>query len=116
MTRAEKFLFMTRSPGFSPTGKTSYIKEAIQYTQAVNSEYVVPTSCLDIEYEKSPTPKYSSDEVITLNFSLLRDLFECGYKFKLSNVFGFRGPLDIRMDMGNPYIVCLILSTKTGSL
>ena len=100
MTRAEKFLFMTRSPGLSPTGKTTYNKEAIQFTHAVNSEYVVPTTCLDIAYEKSDIPKYSSDEVITLNFSLLKDLFECGYKFKLSNVFGLHQPLDIRMGYG----------------
>ena len=100
MTRAEKFLFMTRSPGLSPTGKTTYNKEAIQFTHAVNSEYVVPTPCLDISYEKSDVPKYSSDEVITLNFSLLKDLFECGYKFKLSNVFGLHQPLDIRMGYG----------------
>jgi len=100
MTRAEKYLFMTRSPGTSKTGLTSFTKEAIQFTQTVNSEYVVPSTCLEIKYDKSPIPKYSTDEVITLNFSLLRDLFECGYKFKLSNVFGFRGPLDIRMGYG----------------
>jgi DNA helicase II / ATP-dependent DNA helicase PcrA len=100
MTRAEKFLFMTRSPGVSPTGKTTYNKEAIQLTHAMNSEYVVPTQCLDIPYDKSLIAKYSNDEVITLNFSLLKDLFECGYKFKLSNVFGLHQPLDIRMGYG----------------
>lgn len=100
MTRAEKFLFMTRSPGLSPTGKTTYNKEAIQLTHAMNSEYIVPTQCLDISYEKSAIAKYSNDDVITLNFSLLKDLFECGYKFKLSNVFGLHQPLDIRMGYG----------------
>src|SRR5690606_26810515 len=85
-TRAEKFLFLTRSPGLSPTGKTTYSKEALQFTHALHSEYVVPNTCTDIDYEKSVINKYSSDEVITLNFSLLKDLFECEYKFKVSNV------------------------------
>jgi len=100
MTRAEKFLFMTRSPGFSDSGKTAYLTEAKQYIQATHSEYVTPATCLDINYDKSPIAKYSNDEVITLNFSLLKDLFECGYKFKLSNVFGLYQPLNIRMGYG----------------
>lgn len=99
-TRAEKFLFMTRSPGLSSTGKTTYNKEALQFTHALHSEYVVPSTCTDINYEKSEKNKYSNDEIITLNFSLLKDLFECEHKFKVSNVFGIYDPLDIRMGYG----------------
>ena len=100
MTRSEKYLFMTRSPGVSSSGLRRYNTEAIQFTQALNSEYIVHDKCLDIEYEKSSFEKHSADEIITLNFSLLKDLFECGYKFKLSNIFGFKAPLDIRMGYG----------------
>jgi len=100
MTRAEKYLFMTRSPGVSDTGKTIWDKEAVQFTQSLHSEYVTPSLCTDITYEKSSIAKYSNDDIITLNFSLLKDLFECGYKFKLSNVFGLYQPLDIRMGYG----------------
>ena len=38
--------------------------------------------------------------IITLNFSLLKDLFDCPYKFKMTNVFGFCSPLNIRMGYG----------------
>ena len=44
--------------------------------------------------------KFSVDEIITLNFSLLKDLFDCPYKFKMTNVFGFCSPLNIRMGYG----------------
>ena len=52
------------------------------------------------EYEKTDEKKFSVDEIITLNFSLLKDLFDCPYKFKMTNVFGFCSPLNIRMGYG----------------
>ena len=35
-----------------------------------------------------------------MNFSLLKDLFDCPFKFKILNVFGFCSPLNIRMGYG----------------
>lgn len=100
ITRAEKYLFMTRSPGFSPTKKTRYDKEAPQFTHAMHSEFVIPSENMNITYDKSNVNKYSKDEIITLNFSLLKDLYECEHKFKETNVFGFHEPLNIRMGYG----------------
>ena len=100
MTRSEKFLFLTRSNHVSDTGKTSYRTPAFPFVEAKNSPFKETRLFLDKEYEKSDKEKFSADEVITLNFSLLKDLFDCPYKFKMTNVYGFCSPLNIRMGYG----------------
>lgn len=100
MTRSEKFLFMTRSNHTSETGKTSYRLPAFPFVEAKNSPFKETRLYLEKEYEKSNKAKFSADEVITLNFSLLKDLFDCPYKFKMTNIYGFCSPLNIRMGYG----------------
>lgn len=100
ITRSEKYLFMTRSNVPYGTKGKEYDKPAQVMIEAKNSLYVQHETFLDIEYEKSDKPKFSSDEIITLNFSLLKDLFDCPHKFKMLNVFGFSQPLNIRMGYG----------------
>lgn len=99
ITRSEKFLFMTRSPQPYGNGKT-YKKSAQPFVEAKNSQYAYQGLCLDVVYPISQEKKFSSDEVITLNFSLLKDLFDCPFKFEMLNVFGFHSPLNIRMGYG----------------
>lgn len=98
MTRSEKYLYMTRSD--VPWGRGTYREPARPFVEAQNSDFVLQNELLDIKYIKNKNLKFSQDEVLTLNFSLLRDLFECPYKFQLSNVYGFKDPLDIRMGYG----------------
>jgi DNA helicase-2/ATP-dependent DNA helicase PcrA len=99
ITRSEKFLFMTRSP--QPYGNGKMYKKAAQpYIEAKNSQYASQSLALDVVYLQSQEQKFSSDEVITLNFSLLKDLFDCPFKFEMLNVFGFHSPLNIRMGYG----------------
>lgn len=100
MTRSEKFLFMTRSNHISDTGKTFYTTPAFPFVEAKNSPFKETRLYLEKEYEKSDKTKFSTDEVITLNFSLLKDLFDCPYKFKMTNIYGFCSPLNIRMGYG----------------
>jgi DNA helicase-2/ATP-dependent DNA helicase PcrA len=99
ITRSEKFLFMTRSPQPYGNGK-AYKKSAKPYVEAKNSPYALQALELDRNYKQSQERKFSTDEVITLNFSLLKDLFDCPFKFKMLNVFGFHAPLNIRMGYG----------------
>lgn len=99
ITRSEKFLFMTRSP--QPYGKERIYKNPAQpFIEAKNSSYAYQDLCLSKSYPTSEDKKFSEDEVITLNFSLLKDLFDCPFKFKMLNVFGFYSPLNIRMGYG----------------
>lgn len=100
MTRSEKYLFLTRSDNISETGKTRYTIPAFPFVEAKHSPYKESRLFLDKEYEKTDLKKFSADEIITLNFSLLKDLFDCPYKFKMTNVFGFCSPLNIRMGYG----------------
>ena len=100
MTRSEKFLFLTRSNHISDSRKTKYREAAFPFVEAKNSPYKETRLYLDKQYEKSDKEKFSQDDVITLNFSLLKDLFDCPYKFKMTNVFGFCSPLNIRMGYG----------------
>lgn len=99
ITRSEKFLFMTRSPQPYGNGKM-YKKPAQPFIEAKNSQYAFQALALNLVYPKSDLAKFSTDEVITLNFSLLKDLFDCPFKFQMLNVFGFHSPLDIRMGYG----------------
>lgn len=99
ITRSEKFLFMTRSPQTYGNGKV-YKNPAQPFLEAKNSQYAYQELCLNKIYPISNEKKFSKDEVITLNFSLLKDLFDCPFKFKMLNVFGFRSPLNIRMGYG----------------
>ncbi|MPM22870.1 ATP-dependent DNA helicase Rep [bioreactor metagenome] len=99
ITRSEKFLFMTRSP--QPYGNQKMYRNPAQpYIEAKHSPYSHQGTAMDIVYPKSQEAKFSSDEVITLNFSLLKDLFDCPFKFEMLNVFGFHSPLSIRMGYG----------------
>lgn len=100
MTRSEKFLFMTRSDNVSETGKTLYKTPALPFAEAKHSPFKETKLFLEKEYEKSEKAKFSADEVITLNFSLLKDLFDCPYKFKMTNIYGFCSKLNIRMGYG----------------
>lgn len=100
MTRSEKFLFLTRSNCWSETGKTFYSEPAFPFIEAKNSPFKETKLYFDKIYDKSEKTKFSNDEVITLNFSLLKDLFDCPYKFKMTNIYGFCSPLNIRMGYG----------------
>lgn len=99
ITRCEKFLFMTRSPQSYGAGNM-YKKPAQPFVEAKNSLYAYQDLCLNKVYPISLDKKFSEDEVITLNFSLLKDLFDCPFKFEMLNVFGFHSPLNIRMGYG----------------
>lgn len=99
ITRSEKYLFMTRSPQPYGNGRM-YRNPAQPYLEAKNSQYASQALALDTVYPQSQEKKFSTDEVITLNFSLLKDLFDCPFKFEMLNVFGFRSPLNIRMGYG----------------
>lgn len=100
MTRSEKYLFLTRSNHVPVGGKIMCREPAFPFVEAKNSPYKETKLYLEKKYEKSNQEKFSTDEVISLNFSLLKDLFDCPYKFKMTNVYGFCSPLNIRMGYG----------------
>lgn len=95
VTRAKKYLFLTRAPFNKMEQKISTFM-----VEAKNSPYM-----LMYDSEMVYTNKYlpnMNDELapINLNFSILQDYFECAYRFKLSMFYGFVQPIVTALGYG----------------
>ncbi len=96
-TRSQKYLFVSRAPENHPW----YKKPSAFRNEIAGSEFVIsakdpqfgfPTGVVLVEQDnRSP---------VVLNFSVLKNFYECPYRFKLVSVFGFCYPLNIRMGYG----------------
>ncbi len=96
VTRAQKFLFMTYSPG--PTK----FKNRSEYIPVVTSSQYVLTRETNLHKESStlpPTPLNEAPE-ISISFSELKYIFECPYQFKLRFLYGFKSPIAHAMGYG----------------
>ncbi|MFW2567876.1 ATP-dependent helicase [Aliarcobacter butzleri] len=98
ITRAKKFLFITRSPKL--TKNNLYNKESLFYSDLRKSEFIFQ-STTDYFDRKHTLPK-SEKKInnIILNFTLLESYFECPYKFKFDVLYGFNEPLSPRIGYG----------------
>ena len=99
LTRSQKFLFISRAPGSANEQKPSdFIKEFS------HSSFIFESKGRD--YTKDPgrswiTPSPRSDHnTILLNFSVLKNYFECPYMFKLISLYGFQAALSHRIGYG----------------
>lgn len=104
VTRAKKFLFLTRAKDGRDKNASIFLEEAKA------SAYLLPYAD-DVVYNAEHLPEMKKDIVpLTLNFSLLEDYFECPYRFKLSMFYGFVQPLTALLGYGNTLhaIVCNI--------
>ena len=95
ITRAKKFLFLTRSP------YNRNEKEISQFMiESKISPYLLRHDS-EIEYIDRMLPNAEKKFApINLNFSILQDFFECQYRFKLSFFYGFVQPLAPAMGYG----------------
>jgi len=88
VTRAKKFLFLTRSPYSS---RAKYISEFL--AEAMDSPYITKYDP-GIKYKGRALPEPDEEfSPINLNFSILQNYFTCKYKFKLSFFYGFVQPI-----------------------
>jgi DNA helicase II / ATP-dependent DNA helicase PcrA len=96
ITRSQKFLFISRAPDGRNQGVESRFVGEIS-----GSPYVFSSRARDYsERERlEPKPRDGSASLL-LNFSILKHLFECPYKFKLLAMYGFASILSIRMGYG----------------
>jgi len=99
ITRSQKFLFISRAP---EENNRLYQKESAFGAEIRQSDYLFSSkdrSYLDREHiEPRPLDEVSS---IALNFSLLKDFFECPWRFKFYSFYGFVNPLGARIGYGN---------------
>lgn len=97
ITRAQKYLHISRAP---VTGKRLYNKPSKFIDEISSSEYIIGDVPSYTEKSKKPPRSKKDTQNIVLNFSILKDFFDCGYRFKLVSIYGFCTPLDIRMGYG----------------
>lgn len=96
ITRAKKFLFMSRGASGRLYGKESEFGPEVR-----RSDYVFSSPMRDFS-ERQTTDPHPFDEAgtLNLNFSVLKQFFECNYRFKFYCLYGFRSPLGARMGYG----------------
>ncbi len=95
ITRARKFLFLTRSP---------YNKQEKEISafliEAKASPYIISFDN-DIDYSGCELPTVDKELApINLNFSILQDYYDCAYRFKLSMFYGFVQPIAMGVGYG----------------
>lgn len=98
-TRSRKFLFLTGSTYNKQCVKQStFIQEALD---AKGYIFEYNPNCYNIR-GRNRWKSYADDEdEIYLDFSTLSDYYVCPYKFKLSHIYGFVEPINLRMGYGN---------------
>jgi DNA helicase-2/ATP-dependent DNA helicase PcrA len=96
ITRSQKFLFISRAPDGKMQGKeSSFVAEFSR------SSYIFSNKNRDYTDRKFTTPKPRSESSsILLNFSVLKNYFDCPYRFKLISMYGFASLISIRMGFG----------------
>ncbi|HMV80453.1 MAG TPA: ATP-dependent DNA helicase [Leptospiraceae bacterium] len=98
LTRSQKFLYVSRAP---VPEKNLYQKESVFCKEISHADYIYTD--INPNYSARPTaapePKKETANIF-LNFSLLKDYFECPYRFKLSSMYGFIQPLNMRLGHG----------------
>jgi DNA helicase-2/ATP-dependent DNA helicase PcrA len=97
LTRAQKYLFVSRAPD----ANNQLYRKPSEFVQELIASDAIVSNVPDFKHLPKITPQ-PKDEVISLslNFSVLKDFFECPYRFKIVSMYGFCYPLDQRMGMG----------------
>jgi DNA helicase-2/ATP-dependent DNA helicase PcrA len=99
ITRSQKFLFITRAP---ENGNRLYQQESPFGAEIRQAEHYLSSKERKFDDRNHITPKPLNEvSSIALNFSLLKDFFECPWRFKFYSIYGFVNPLGARMGYGN---------------
>ncbi len=100
VTRSRKFLFLTYALHY--TEKTT-AKRSTFLNEALNaSGFIYEYDDRLCDYKSRPKWKPVSTDPVTfkVDFTDLSDFFDCDYSFKLSKIYGFVSPINIRMGYG----------------
>ncbi|MCL1675174.1 ATP-dependent helicase [Elizabethkingia meningoseptica] len=111
LTRSQKYLLLTQAPDLN---NKLYKKESIFISELISAKInQFPIMISDLKHkfidsdkiDQKPKEKVKN---ISLDFTSLKDIFECPYRFKLISVFGFCYPLNQRMGVGRSFHNCLM--------
>lgn len=98
ITRAKKYLFINRAPALT---NRLYQKPSLFINEIGSSDYLMQSISEDFNELDNLEPKSKdSTNNIELNFSILKEFFDCSYRFKLISIYGFAAALNPRMGFG----------------
>jgi DNA helicase II / ATP-dependent DNA helicase PcrA len=113
ITRSQKFLLLTRAPHLT----NRLYQQPSKFVRELNSSNIMRSntdfSIFNRLERQDPSPKEKTRN-IALDFTTLKDYFECSYRFKLVSMFGFRFPLNPRMGLGQSFHNILMEMHKKG--
>jgi len=97
VTRAQKYLFVTFSPGGSKmyAARSPFFDHCTRPDSMTTTDTGIPDDAERLE----PTPKVEKPQ-ITLSFSELKYFFECPYQFKMRFLYGFNAPIHEALGYG----------------
>ncbi len=100
VTRSKKFLFVTNNQTHYPK-KVKSTTAGIKHFRSISmSEYHVQED-VDLSKIKSRVLNVETEELkVALDFSTLKEFYECPYKFKLRHLYGISSPINVRMGYG----------------
>lgn len=99
ITRSRKFLFLTGAPyNRQCVTESTFVEEA---RDARGYIFEFNNNCYDIASRKKWRNIDNKEVEMFLDFSTLADYYMCPYKFKLSQIYGFVQPINLRMGYGN---------------
>lgn len=106
ITRSQKFLLLSRAPDLN---NRLYKKPSV-FIDELNKSGVIFSNKNETFsfYNKIPSQSKNNIKTINLNFTVLKDFFDCPYRFKLISMYGFNFPLNQRMGLGNSFHNCLM--------
>ncbi|MHB0888053.1 ATP-dependent helicase [Acidithiobacillus sp.] len=104
ITRSQKYLFLSRAPewnGEKNKPNKLYQHETIFCKEVAHSPYLFTSKDRDYsERARSvPCPRIEN-QTLLLNFSILRNFFDCPYRFKMVSMYRFVQPLAVEMGFG----------------
>lgn len=101
LTRSQKYLLLSRAPDSS---NRLYQNPSIFVRELTAANILVSRKDEDFSTlrhaESRPLSKINS---MVLDFTVLKDYFDCPYKFKLVSIYGFASPLNQRMGFGKSF-------------
>lgn len=101
MTRAQKFLLLSRAPDAT----NRLYQKPSEFIRELDASGVLFSNKKEAfanisRIESKPLEKVNG---MTLDFTVLKDFFDCAYRFKLVSMFGFTYPLEQRMGLGKSF-------------
>jgi len=101
ITRSQKYLLLTRAPDLS---NRLYRRESLFLGELQKANVLVQDKRQDFrQVTKTESKAKEKIKNLTLDFSTLKAIFDCPYRFKLVSIFGFRFPLNQRMGLGRSF-------------